>query len=121
MNTITIELPLAEPISNSHRPSRFAVHLQPVERDALCSLRAGLTEAGTLVNRRPADSVSAPDLIRYILRRIAGTVEKALPAPVKTPMDATPQTKPKLKPLEAGAKARSAASRAAPKRKTAKA
>ena len=118
MNTVSIKLPMAEPKAGSHRPSRFAVHLDPVERDALYSLRAGLVESGELVNRRPANSVGGPDLIRYILRRIAGVDEKPIPAP-KPVADVTPR-KPKPK-LEAGAKARSATSRAAPSRKTGKA
>ena len=85
---VVISVPSAEPRPGCHCPSTFSVNLDHIERDALYGIRQGLVESGQLVNRRSANTVSGPELIRWLLRRVAGVDDKAPDMPERSTVDA---------------------------------
>ena len=81
MDAVDITVRLAEPRPGCHKPSRFSVRLVGPERDVLYQIRAALIEAGESVNGRPADTATGRDMVRWLLRRVAGMNEKPVPTP----------------------------------------
>ena len=86
MKTINIEFLLAESKVGSYGPSEFSVHLDRTECDTLYAIRAGLIETDSPVMSRPAVTAGGPELIRWLLRRVAGVSEKPIPEPPPEPV-----------------------------------
>jgi hypothetical protein len=87
--TITIEIPLAEPIDTEtqrHRSRHADVHIrQPERRRAFNALRSGLDAAGAMIKPdNPSNPsrrvVSYADAVQYVLDQIAAQYAKQMPA-----------------------------------------